>query len=609
MKFFNKKILDRRLQTQVHPKGIPDTAFYRAISIAADVGMIVQSMDGTVLWANEAYLRMMMLSADEVIGKNPLSYALPAEQAMTPEEIAAFRHQPNADSEPQILIFENVRGDGQRFWVEIHTSFDQLREFGPVAILVTRDISDHIMRQQELSRTSVKLSHLASTDHLTGLSNRLHILEQIERSLGFQKRRGGTVGLLEIDLDHFKSINDTFGHSAGDAILCKVAKTLRDTITIDHVAARVGGDEFLVLFPAIISLEEIVTIGKRIIDDNKSTISVDGIQLKCDISLGAAVAGPSECTRDDLLKRADFALYEAKQNGRNCIAAYDSDLHLRQTEKAQLAEDLTAAVENKQLSFHFQPTICLRSGKVRGFETLVRWNNPRLGWIMPDAFLPLAKSLGLMAAIDFAALEAALNLKMMINSAGHATIRVGLNGSADFLSHPHFYDRLIDGLAQRKLTAKCVVIEVLETVVFDDVSMSNPLVQIVQKLHDAGITTLLDDFGTGHAGLTHLATLAVSGVKIDRTLTKNLLTDPTCAKIISVMYELCEDLGLYAVTEGVETLEQAQAVRDLGGRVIQGYLVSKAMPAEEVCTWLANREDITAKIDRSAIAKDTPDSY
>ena len=211
--------------------------------------------------------------------------------------------------------------------------------------------------------------------------------------------------------------------------------------------------------------------------------------------------------------------------------AYNSDLHIRHSREAQLAEELTETVRNKNLTFHFQPTMQLRTGEIRGFEALVRCQNPRLGLVSPSEFLPLAKSLGLMADIDIAALEAALDLKQQLNLHGHQKIRVGLNGSTELLSHPTFLKTLMRGLGIRGLTSFDVVIEVLATIVFDGADLSNPHVQIIQELHDAGFTVLLDDFGTGHAGLTHLATLAVSGVKIDRTLTSNVLTDPTCAKI------------------------------------------------------------------------------
>lgn len=588
---------------------IPDTAFYRAAAKAADAGIVVQAMDGVVLWANDAYMRMMALPADQIIGKNPLSYALPPEQQMTASEIAAFKHQVPPDNQPQISIFQNIRGTGERFWIELHVSFDSLRGFGPVAIMVARDITDHISRQQELSATSVKLSHLAATDSLTGLSNRLDILDRIKQALVHQKRRGGLIGLLEIDLDHFKTINDTLGHSAGDAVLCKLADALRDTISENDVAARVGGDEFLVLCPNIDSLESIVELGQRVIAKNQSTVMVDGVNLRCDLSIGAAVTTSEDISPEDLLKRADFALYEAKERGRDCVVAYDSALHLRHTEEARLAEELFEAVQNKELTFHFQPTMFLQSGEIRGFEALIRWHNPRLGWMSPADFLPLGKSRGLMSAIDFAAMEAALDLKQELNRHGHTKIRVGLNGSAELLGHPAFFDTLMEGLQQRELTPHCIVIEVLETVVFDDVSTSNPLVLIIQKLHDAGIATLLDDFGTGHAGLTHLATLAVSGVKIDRTLTRNILSDPTCAKIISIMYELCLDLDLYTVTEGIETRAQAQAAYDLGGQVIQGFWLSQAMPAEDIIAWLANRENIADQIDRSSIADAPTERY
>ena len=596
---------ERRFSSPVPTKSetvISEAAFYRAISTAADAGLLVQAMDGTVLWANNAYATMMGLSLTEIIGENPLSFALPPECTVNPAEIAAFRHKPSPDNQPQISIYENIRSTGERFWVELHVSFDELRNYGQVAIVVARDISDHIKRQQELSATSVKLSHLAATDNLTGLSNRLDVLEKTKIAFFGQSKKGGLIGLLEIDLDHFKTINDSFGHSAGDAILCKLATTLENTIGSKDIAARVGGDEFLVLCPDVECLDVIEDLGQRIIAENQSTIIMDGVTLQCDLSIGAATVSATNSSPEELLKRADFALYEAKNRGRGCVASYDGELHKRHSEEALLVEELTEVVKNKKLTFHFQPTMLLDTREIRGFETLVRWQNPRLGLVTPCDFLPLAKSLGLMADIDMAALDAALDLKKNLNKHGHTTVKVGLNGSAELLAHPDFYSTLMQGLELRGLFPTDVVLEVLETIVFDEAAPSNPHVQIIQNLHDAGVITLLDDFGTGHAGLTHLATLAVSGVKIDRTLTRNILTDPTCAKIIAMMLELCRDLGIHTVTEGIETAEQAQAIYDLGGQVMQGYWLSEAMPGDQIIDWLASRENFADQIVRSPIA-------
>lgn len=605
-------LADQRLTTKhgsVPFLGVPDEVFYRSISTASDVGLLVQSMDGIVLWANDSYARMMALPMDSIVGHNPLSFALPSHSKPSDAEIASFKHVKPKDSKSVISIYENRRGNGEKFWVELHISFDKIREYGDVAIVVARDISEHINRQMELTATSAKLSHLAATDSLTGLANRLNIMGKMSRALSKQHSDGRGVGLLEIDLDHFKTINDSFGHSAGDEILNKLADVLRQVVAKGDIAARIGGDEFLVMFHDAASLDEIAAIGDEIIALCKGALHINGATLHCGLSIGAAFTDERGLTPEDFLRRADFALYEAKNAGRGCVATYDKTLHTRQVELARLGDELCDAVENNAVSYHFQPTMDLQTGKISGFETLVRWNNPRLGVVSPAEFLPLAKSLGLMATMDLSALRAALDLKVLLIENGHPKITVGLNGSAELLGHPGFFKTMMAELARRNLSPKDVLIEVLETVVFDDISVSNPLVQTVQQLHDAGIATLLDDFGTGHAGLTHLATLAVNGVKIDRSLTCNILNDPTSAKIISMMFELCRDLGLKVVTEGIETDEQAQAITDIGGTLMQGYWLAKAMPASDVIPWLANRKNNLAQIGRSAIADNATPRY
>ena len=328
----------------------------------------------------------------------------------------------------------------------------------------------------------------------------------------------------------------------------------------------------------------------------------EGAPLVASLSVGAAVVPEDGIDADDLMKRADFALYDAKHHGRGRVAVYDSALHARKKYEDMFAKELHDAVTSDTLSFVFQPTMRLQTGAIRGFETLVRWDSPRLGQVPPDQFIPVARDIGLLATIDNAALKAACALKTRMMRAGYNDIRVGLNGSADFLRHEDFLATFFDMLARHEIPASGIVVEVLETVVFDDISRTSPLVQVVQKLSDAGVTVLLDDFGTGHAGLTHLAKLAVSGVKIDRSLTENVLTEKTSAKIIAMMLDLCQDLDFDTVIEGVETAEQARMLAQMGGRAIQGFWVAKGMPADEVIPWLARNANLKPPLDVSPIA-------
>ena len=582
---------------------------YRVAATAADAGILVQDMDGTILWANRAYGRMMGYDPVELVGRNPLTFALPPEDTPSAEEIAAFRYERPPDGRPWIEVFRNVRSDGTIFWIEINVSFDHVRDYGEVAILVARDISDHVARRQKLQSTTKKLHRLATIDSLTGLSNRFDLVQAIDEAMETAPLRGQRVGLLNLDVDRFKKVNDNYGHVAGDAVLCHIADCLRRTMPIGAVAARIGGDEFVLLCPEIESEEEIRNLANRIIDATNEPVDYGTIQIRSTLSIGAAIAPASGLRTETVLKRADFALSIAKERGRGQLAIYDRTLHERKQSEDILADELRGAIAQDQLSFVFQPTMCLDDGRVCGFETLVRWQNPRVGLIGPNAFLPIARSTGLMADLDQAALNAALRMARDLRAAGHTDIVIAMNGSAELLSREDFTKQFFESLENFSISPAAIAIEVLETVVFDDLSLSNPLIQVVQTLHDKGVTVMLDDFGTGYAGLTHLAKLAISGVKIDRSLTENLMSSPTSAKIIAMMHELCVDLGIEVITEGIETAEQAAALRDLGGKIIQGYWLSRPMRPEAVIPWLEENANRIAEIPGSRIAAATHPRY
>lgn len=589
------------------PDSVEVSEYYRVASQFADAGLVVQNLSGHILWANPAYCSMMGYDLDEILGTNPLSFCMPPDQALPPEKIAAFQYDPHDNSNAHNHLYRNQRKDGSLFWNQIGVVFNQLDDESWICVLVCRDVSTQIHKEQQLRKTTAELERLATTDPLTGLANRAELTHWLSRVAS--RKSDEMTGLLQIDLDQFKTINDNHGHAGGDAILRHVATQLKNTIRPGDLAARIGGDEFVVICPDIDSELEIQIIGASIAQAMGRPLTWSQRLLQCQVSIGAAIAADGTTSPEELMRRADFALFEAKRLGRGTIAVYNHDLHERHVKEVKLSQELVAAVRADALTYFFQPTMSIADGQIVGFETLVRWDHPRLGLIPPAAFLNLAQRLGLMAEIDFGAVRAALRLKAQLNETNFEGIRVGLNGSAELLSHPDFFDRLMAQMKKYDIAPSGIVIEVLETVVFDDMTQTNPLVAIVKRLHDAGFSTLLDDFGTGHAGLSHLAKLAVTGVKIDRSLTTNIISEATSAKIIAMILDLCNDLGLYVVTEGIETVEEACALMQLGGTVMQGYWLSKPMPADEVIPWLQNRPDIISQIDRSAIAPNVRQGY
>jgi diguanylate cyclase (GGDEF)-like protein/PAS domain S-box-containing protein len=559
--------------------------FYRMIAEHANDGVVVHGLDGKVTWANPAYCEMMGRPLWDMIGRNPLAYALPPDITPPPEEIARFRYDPDDPQGKKTQLFRNMRADGTEFWNQISVAFYGTTGDQDTVILICRDVTEQVSRENDLRVASNRLEHAAAHDALTGLANRSALMDFVARHLGDE--RHGRLGLLHIDLDRFKEINDTHGHSAGDAVLSHVGNALIRSLRPQDLAARLGGDEFVVACPNLPTLAALGQVGERLMEVIAEPLPWGGRMLQVRASVGADLAPEDETDIEALLQRSDFALYEAKRAGRAQLACYDEEVHQRHVAAKELATDLTEAIRSAHLGFAFQPILDLSVGQITTVETLVRWNHPRRGPLSPAVFLPVAEELGLLAELDFLAMTAALDLKARLNAQRPSALTVTVNASAALLGHPDFVPRLRDGMAARGLHPAEIGIEVLETVVFDEPGSGDPTSQTITDLRAAGHPVMLDDFGVGYAGLAHLAHLDVTGIKIDLSLVQAAKTDPTSVRILETMIELCGRLGLTSIAEGVDTVWMATRLQDMGCTRVQGWWLSPALPESEILGWLA----------------------
>lgn len=562
--------------------------FSQIACLHADDGLVVMNMNGIIQWVNPAYCRLMGYDAAEMIGRNPLSFALLPAERPDDATLAEFRLDAGAPDTEALVLFENIRQDGTVFWNEISTSFHTTSSGDQCAVLVCRDVTANVQKEKQLEATTRELAHIAAHDHLTGVANRAELLHFLDAELFKAQTTNAAVGVLHIDLDNFKAINDTHGHSAGDAVLVAIAKRLDRAVRDTDLVARIGGDEFVVVCCGLASLSDLKMIGNALRKAVDKPIIWRNSTLHCQISVGAALSHDAMKTSEEILLQSDFALYDAKRSGRGCVATYNADLHRRHTCVADRQAALLQAIRDKALTFYFQPVVASDPGCVRGLETLVRWEHPTDGMIPPDELLPLAQSLGVMADLDFLAMNAALDMKLHLNKLGYESLITSFNASPELLAHPDFCQSLLSGLAFRDLAPDDVIVEVLETVVFEDHLTETPFVQAVSDLNAAGIFTVLDDFGSGNAGIAQLAKLAIKGVKFDKSLGMRILTDPTMEIVYKTLTGLCNELDLRMVTEGVETAAQAERLGALGCTNMQGFLFSKPMPPDAVWPWLDN---------------------
>lgn len=560
--------------------------FRLACENASD-GLLVQDMQGRILWANAAFCRIHGRELGEIMGLNPQEFAYPPNKKPDADSIKNFRYDPSDPNIDKLQLFENQTKDGRLFWAQVSVSLKKFKDGREFAIVICRDATEQVNQERNLRDARQRLQIEATHDGLTGVANRAAFLAFMNDALLQASEK--PVGLLHVDLDEFKVINDTHGHSAGDAVLTYVAQALRQTVREGDLVARVGGDEFVVVCPDIASLERLDALATNMMAALSEPFEWSNRQLRCEASIGAALATKSECVTEDLLVQSDFALYEAKREGRNRVALYDENLHARHAHYTQRAIELAAAIDTGDLDYFFQPMMNLKTGEITKLETLARWTHPIDGVIPPDDFLPIAREMGLMGTLDLWSMTAALQQKGKLNDAGFADIGITFNASPELLSHPEFVSRLVWGVEAGGLDRSQITIEVLETTRFGEASETSSHAAIISDLWAAGFQVHLDDFGKGFAGLTHLAQLDVTGVKIDRSLIKDILDDDICQKIVRKTVELSNDLGLCVVAEGVEDNKTSAALRAMGCETIQGFWLSKPLPEKDLLDWLNHR--------------------
>ncbi|WP_386680335.1 putative bifunctional diguanylate cyclase/phosphodiesterase [Loktanella sp. R86503] len=577
-----------RLQQALRRSSRPD---FNAIACAStNDGIVVQTLDGKIIWANPAYLRIFRLPASRVIGQNPLSFCLPSEEQQSPAQIDAFRYDRADPIWGKLYIVRNRRSDGTLFWNQISASMHEIEGQQDLVILVCRDVTEQVEQERALRESTQSLAYMAEHDSLTGLANRNKYNAFINSAIGGDPETRAGLGVLQIDLDHFKAINDRHGHAAGDAALQHVAATLGRSLRQTDLLARLGGDEFVAVCPGISLDSELLRIGQALGQAVKAPLIYDGKQIDVSISIGAAIAGKDDNSADSLLQKSDFALYEVKRAGRGSVAVYDSTLHEEAQRRDRFSLQLRDAIECNKLTFYFQPTVDLHTGAIRGFEALVRWQHPTRGLLHPSEFLTLAAELNLLRHIDIAAVGAAADLRKRLQQNDFNDIKVGINGSRHLLSDEEHADRLPAELARVGVQTRNIVLEFNERDIFGNAAMIDANMRSATRLVDMGFNVLIDGFGSGYAGLMHIERLKVAGIKIEKALIRHLDCTPACEKITSMLLQFGQEKGIYCVACGIETADQADKTRSYGGSVGQGNFFARAMPSGDVIDWLRQRQ-------------------
>ncbi|AWW37413.1 phosphodiesterase [Streptomyces sp. AS58] len=420
-------------------------------------------------------------------------------------------------------------------------------------------------------------------DPLTGLPNRQWLLERIWTALDDAERIDARAALMLIDLDRFRSVNDTLGHLAGDRLLLQTADRLRLALPRGAEAARLGGDEFAVLLPVADSTTSATRIARGLVTALSSPLDLDGLTLVLEASAGVAVFPDHALDAEGLLRRADVAMYQAKRD-RTGVEVYESKRDSNTPDRLGLLADLRRALDAHEVELHYQPKVRF-DGQVAGLEALVRWVHPERGKVPPDEFIAIAESSGLMPHLTEYVLETALGQVAEWRAQG-LFVPVAVNVSPRDVHTPGFAGSVAARLARHGVPAGALQLEITEHVLLEDPQRA---ADTLAALTGHGVKMSLDDFGTGYSSLVHLRRLPVSELKIDRSFVARLAIDTEDAEIVRCTVDLAHSLGLLVVAEGVEDDETWERLRDLRCDAVQGWLVAAAMPPEETTAWLRAR--------------------
>ena len=454
------------------------------------------------------------------------------------------------------------------------------------------ELNSYIAEQERISRaleeTKEHFRHAAFHDPLTGLPNRLMFSELLKTEIESTKHRPDYLfAVLFLDLDRFKNINDSLGHTHGDLLLVAFAERLERCLRPTDTLARFGGDEFAILLTGIKNAADAIRVAERIKQELSEPFELDKNSAFTTTSIGIALSSTGYERPEDILRDADTAMYRAKENGKARYEMFDTGMHARVVSRLRLESDLRQAVEQQEFCIHYQPILAMESGRLAGFEALVRWNHPERGLVFPNEFIPTAEETGAILPLGQWVLEQACTKlrEWQQQSPCFRSLSLSVNLSAKQMSQPNLVDQVKRALEVSKLNPHCLKLEITESVVMENAEAATTM---FKQLRALGVQLSIDDFGTGYSSLSYLHRFPINYLKIDRSFVSRMTETSDNAEIVRTIITLARNLGMEVIAEGVETPEQNQQLKALGCEYGQGYLFSRPVETAAVSVLLAN---------------------
>ncbi len=552
---------------------------YALAAAGANDGLWDWNLQTGLAYFSPRWKSMLGLSDDE-IGSGPEDWL----SRIHPDDIDAFRaelhHHQQAAAPPLHTEYRIRTRDGSWRWMLCRGMAVHDKDGQPLRMAGSQtDIHARKQAEERLLQDALK-------DGLTGLSNRNLITHRLHQAIERQQRQPERCfAVLFLDLDRFKNVNDSLGHTTGDRLLIECGRRLGLCCRPNDTLARLGGDEFVLLLEDIDDATDAIRVADRIQRQFATPFVIDAYELFMNCSIGIALSGPGYRHPDELLRDADTAMYRAKADGKACYALFDADMHHRAVAALDMESNLRRAIDRRDFVLYYQPVIALDSGHIAGFEALIRWPRGEHGIVSPAEFIPLAEETGLILAIGrWAIREACRQLREWQAQAPQlAELTVGVNLSARQFSEESLVDQVADALADTGLPAACLKLEITESVLMVNAQLA---LAKLGRLRAMGIRVSIDDFGTGYSSLSYLQRFPIDSLKIDQSFIHGLETTREGAEIVRAILNLGQALRLEVIAEGTESPAQVDALRAMGCPYAQGYHFSRPLPADVATTLL-----------------------
>jgi len=580
--------LDSAAATEQLLRRQSEARFSSLVQNSSDVVMVVEA-DSTIRWMSPSVERVLGYSSTELEGTRLTERIHPEDKANVLQFLTAGVQQ--NDIHPALTEFRMRHRDD--FWLHVETLRTNLLHDENVKgiVLNTRDVSERKAFEDQLA-------HQAFHDSVTGLANRALFKDRVEHALERQTREDRPVSVLFMDLDDFKTINDSLGHAAGDRLLAEVGDRLKDCLRGADTAARLGGDEFAILLEDGGDGIDAAEVASRILARLEGAFHLESKDVFVRASIGIASAehtkkvGPEGA--EELLRNADVAMYMAKEAGKGRYQVFEPAMHDTALKRLELKADLQRAIDNEEFILNYQPVIELQTGQIEGFEALLRWKHPERGIVPPLDFIPLAEETGIIVPIGRWVLrEAALRAKeLQERYPADPPLHMAVNLSARQLQRPEIVNEVAEILMETQLDPETLVLEITESVMMEDMDLS---IQRLAELKELGVRLAVDDFGTGYSSLNYIRRFPVDILKVDKSFVDGVNEGGEESALTAAIIELAGILKLRPVAEGIERADQLERLLDLKCDLGQGYYFAKPLPLEGIDELLSARTTLASR--------------